>query len=729
MMWIAKLFLILLILYLLPSRHVAQDHGPKEGDLQKRIEAACKKAIKFLKPVCSSKKVFKRFRKGRNNADLYTDSTINFAAYALLRSGVTKDELKIALRQAFRRYPTARLKPYNHWHACKLAFDLMALIEADREAYKDRIAKICAKLISKKSRRKKGAWGYHAGPGVRRERANVVVYPDTFYPVLALHKADLIDDSLVPDKVWKEILRAIKKQQISNGSWPYGAAITARARKKGRWLPTCAGIIIFTICNYHLNKDQGLEKILSSEEIKKAIRWLDKHFRVGVNTGAPDRWMRDLAYQSLFLTGMVGTLTKTQRFKGKDWYEKGVKYILRKRRSRKGYWTNEHTGHSDRLFDTALVLLFLNKQFIIDFDNSDPKGEGPEQGSKIDPEALDAPLQKAVAYLLKRQKKDGRWAGPPAYRYHRLIGVPRASATTSLCALALHSYSATDKGIKDRVEKTVRHILKVMQKKKLMKKALRARDSYWGWAFAYGIQFLLKIRDGYQSNTLKKGIDEAIKKMIKSLKRMQNKKGSWCYMYGPYHIPGRYGHTFYTAVILLQLLNARDNGFKVAPNVLKKAIKILERSRTLKGAYVYSNPAIPGFGEKDIRGSLSRSAVCELALYKAGVRTKDNAKKAIQNFFRYHRFLEKAYTSESHMSDNYNNVSYFYLFGHYYISECLKIADKKTRDKYLPKLFKIILEKQHPNGSWVDSKLCGCKNYGTAMGILILLNIKSALSG
>jgi hypothetical protein len=341
---------------------LAREALPQKSPSQQEIQKVIKRAVKFLKPICSEKKRFRQAKRaGYSNADLIPESILGLMAYALLRCGVRPEEMEFAFKKTRKKYPIRRLGPKNHWHACKIAFDIMALVETDGRKYKKHISKLCRKLITR-CRHKDGAWGYKAGPGVSPERANIVLYPDTLFPVIALYMADSMDDSIVDDSIWKEILQAIQKQQLRRGGWPYGAAVNAYQRRRAGWLQTCAGVTVSVLCRYNLNKKKGLKDIVVRKDIQKALGWLDKKFKLGSNPN-PDRWIRPLCYQSLFMAGLVGVLTGKNKFKNKDWYKAGTRYLLKKL-GRKSYWPHEErTGHGDRLLCTALMVLFLKKDF------------------------------------------------------------------------------------------------------------------------------------------------------------------------------------------------------------------------------------------------------------------------------------------------------------------------------------------------------------------------------
>jgi hypothetical protein len=329
-----------------------------------------------------------------------------------------------------------------------------------------------------------------------------------------------------------------------------------------------------------------------------------------------------------------------------------------------------------------------------------------DRKDSIDTKELKEIVHRALMYLLKKQKKAGYW--PSGCEFPRTAPDPRIEeiryriAITSLSSLALLSFKEMDKEkIELALRKALKYLLKIIKRNH---RRLRAEGSF---SFAYGLRFLLRARRLKQFEEVKEEIDQAIKMLIKLTKVTQVRKGGWNYGEG-----FRGTISFLTATILLHLMEAKEAGFKVDEKSLKYAKRSLQRLRRKGGIYLYESSRVGA----DLRSSLCRSGVCELALYKADLLKKDDIEKVVRNFFKFHRYVGRSLG---------NNQGYF--FGHYYISECMKICNPKIRKRYLPKLYRIVLRRQLKDGSWVDSRPTAGKNYGAAIGILTLANIRELL--
>jgi hypothetical protein len=312
---------------------------------------------------------------------------------------------------------------------------------------------------------------------------------------------------------------------------------------------------------------------------------------------------------------------------------------------------------------------------------------------------IDRAIEKGVNYLVKKQLRDGSWS-----RFRQPLAHPLA--ITSLCTLAL--IKTADKGkqkVKEAIEKGIRFVLRTVKRKAkriYRKKRPTGQDkgSYRTFGYGYALKLLLKIRN---TSNNREQIDKLIKMLITIIQKIQY-KGGWIYQWqcaGP--------KPYLSAVMLRGLLDAREQGFQVNQKRLKRAVKTLRRSRSKDGGYPYMD-----IGQKTrFTSSLERVANCDLALYKAGAITRDTLKKTIKKFFRHYKSYRKV-------------VGYHYLFGLYYTSECLKLLKQEIKNRYPQTLARTILKKQSKKGFWFDHRLCG-REYGTALGLLILANIKECL--
>ncbi len=118
--------------------------------------------------------------------------------------------------------------------------------------------------------------------------------------------------------------------------------------------------------------------------------------------------------------------------------------------------------------------------------------------------------------------------------------------------------------------------------------------------------------------------------------------------------------------------------------------------------------------------SSARSSVATLALYKAGRKTQDDLRLAVQGFFDgWDDLLVRKSQQGTHLPP-YNIAPYYFFFGHTYAAfaiEELPEAEKETRRKELrDKLW----ETREEDGTWNDRIFPRTSSYSTAMSILAL---------
>src|SRR5262249_51449477 len=148
--------------------------------------------------------------------------------------------------------------------------------------------------------------------------------------------------------------------------------------------------------------------------------------------------------------------------------------------------------------------------------------------------------------------------------------------------------------------------------------------------------------------------------------------------------------------------------------------------RMPSGAYTYSVQPIndPRRSEwiDNVKGSLGRTQSCNFALLAAGEKIPpEKITAGLDNFFRYHRFLDIARNRPIPHETFYYTSGYFSLFGHYYAARLIKQLPPDQRAAYWPRLQREVIKLQNPDGCMYDYDMHAYhKPYGTAFGVLTL---------
>lgn len=347
------------------------------------------------------------------------------------------------------------------------------------------------------------------------------------------------------------------------------------------------------------------------------------------------------------------------------------------------------------------------------------------------PDQVRASIGRGVEFLLKSQNADGSWGGwhNPAVgidEFWSNIETHRSwmVAITGLCYMALSEADSSD-AARQACARGVDW---------LTANALVKRPSDWDtdntWGYVYGLQALARAaRDpAIETPARKAAIGRMVEALIQQLNRYQTPDGGWGYYdsFDSVTQPGSWSTSFMTANGVLALLDAREAGFEVDARRLAAAVRAIRRCRLPNGAFSYSVEAIPSAARLEsinqVKGSLGRIHVCNLALMRAGEEvSEDRRREGVAVFFREHRFLDIARGKPIPHEAYYQNSGYFYYYAHCYAADVIATLPRPDRLKAWPRLQREVIKTQSRDGSMWDYPMNShSRAYGTAFGILAL---------
>ena len=340
-------------------------------------------------------------------------------------------------------------------------------------------------------------------------------------------------------------------------------------------------------------------------------------------------------------------------------------------------------------------------------------------------------IQRGIDYLLRDQNSNGSWGGPqdsittwsgPMWsnpETHRVWKV----ATTGLCAAALLEVGTSDAAAA-AADRAVAYLVGNADVK---------RPSEWdtmnSWAYIYGLQGLVTAYGNprYAESPLREQIACAVPKYLENLARFQSINGGWGYLEfdAPRTRRPQWATSFMTAAAVVAMTEARRQGFDVDPQVLDRAVRVINHCRLPNGGYTYRVRMVPNLRAEYIdrvKGSLSRIQVCQAALLMADRDVPlDDRKIGLAHFFRDHKFLDIAMHKPVPHEAYYYNSGYFYLFGHYYAALVIERLPPADRSIWWPKLRHEIIKVQQKDGSIWDYDMHRYdKPYGIAFGLMAL---------
>jgi hypothetical protein len=337
---------------------------------------------------------------------------------------------------------------------------------------------------------------------------------------------------------------------------------------------------------------------------------------------------------------------------------------------------------------------------------------------------------KALRFLLSDQNADGSWGS----QRNAAVGIDEfwsnvethrswRVATTGLACMAMLQAEQTD-------EVRAAYLRGVDW---LVAHALVKRPSDWDvdntWGYLYGLAGLTRAHGDPRLDPQRRAAAaETITALIGKLAKYQSPDGGWGYYdaFDSVTMPPSWSTSFMTAAVVLTLIEARNAGFDVPAAMLEPAVKAVRRCRLPNGAYAYSVDPVPSTGRLEginqVKGSLGRIQVCNLALRRAGDDISDDVlRQGLAVFFREHRFLDIARLKPIPHEAYYANSGYFYFFGHHYAALVVAELPAEERAAIWPRLRHEIIKTQEADGSMWDYQLNSyTRPYAAAFGVMAL---------
>ena len=332
-----------------------------------------------------------------------------------------------------------------------------------------------------------------------------------------------------------------------------------------------------------------------------------------------------------------------------------------------------------------------------------------------------------IEFLLGSQNEDGSWGGVKNATFTSGFANPATYKTWRIRASALATRAVLELG---RTEADARSAERGLEY--LMANASPVRPAEWdvdnNWSLVYGLDTVARALQHpryAEGSPRREELLEAGQKMVEGLWKYQSPRGGWGY----YSDPGSgwrpdWATSFTTAVGVLALIEAKEAGLEVDEKRYEAAVRGLERSRLPNGAFNYSVEAVPRHMRLEsinqVKGSLGRIQVCNLALRRAGREVSDDLLRwGLEQFVKHHKFLHVARNKPIPHEAYYANAAYFYLFAHYYAAQVLEELGDEDRARFAPHIQAGILDSRQKDGSmwdfWIASNT---QAYGTAFGTM-----------
>ncbi len=318
----------------------------------------------------------------------------------------------------------------------------------------------------------------------------------------------------------------------------------------------------------------------------------------------------------------------------------------------------------------------------------------------------DDAVQRAVAFLLRRQGSDGGWTDS-RYAYW---STPRIlpNAWTAISAIAMSGLLDWREVNPDAIDKA----LKKGEAFILNEDSLARGHNEECYADAFRLVYLSKRMAAGVSD--KKHYDkyhEAMTRIVKDLARQQSEKGFFAH---------EYSNPFTTGAVAVALDYARQVGIAVPDALFAEAAKALNSVRSDEGAFAYGAGRAPRNGEDSLKNAMARMPVCERALLIAKPGETKALEAAMDNYWKFMPRFERVRLCDYHTDGEL--AGFFFWHATWGTSEALKGLPADKRAAHEQKLAEQILSIGEFDGSFIDSHEMG-KSYGTGMALMTLKNV------
>lgn len=346
-------------------------------------------------------------------------------------------------------------------------------------------------------------------------------------------------------------------------------------------------------------------------------------------------------------------------------------------------------------------------------------------------EQIKQSADRATAFLLADQNPNGSWgsqrnANVGIDEFWSNVETHRSwrVGTTGLCLMTLRELKPTPE-----IEQAYDHGVEWLTANALVK-----RPSDWDtdnvWGYIYGLQALAQAygEPRYTGTARREVIGKTVVALLDKLAKYQTPEGGWGYYdtFDSVSMPPAWSTSFTTAAAVLALIDARKAGFNVDATMFDTAVRAVRRCKLPNGAYSYSVDPIPSTRNSEninqVKGSLGRIQVCNLALLKAGDDISvEQLEKGLTALFRDHRFLDVARQKPVPHEAYYLNSGYFYFFAHHYAAQVIQQLPSADRATFWKQLAAEVVKTQEADGAMWDYPMNSyAKPYGTAFGLMVM---------
>ena len=295
-------------------------------------------------------------------------------------------------------------------------------------------------------------------------------------------------------------------------------------------------------------------------------------------------------------------------------------------------------------------------------------------------------IDRGLAYLARRQSRDGSWSNQSRYGAYPV-------AMTSLAGLAMlmDGNTTTQGRFAPQVDRAARFLQRAATPGGLIAHAEREARPMYGHGFS--MLFLSQLQGMTEDAARAAEIHGVLSRAVQLTARAQSAGGGW------YYTPNSRADEGSVTITQVQALRScRNVGVAVPKTVIDAAMDYLATSQNADGGIRYAKRQRQG----NSRPAITAAAVC--CWYNAGEYTNPRATRAMKYC------IDKIKPERTHGGHDY--------YAHLYLSQALYISSHPYWDEYFPKRRDLMLTQQRADGSWWGDGVGDI--YGTALALIVL---------
>ncbi len=344
-------------------------------------------------------------------------------------------------------------------------------------------------------------------------------------------------------------------------------------------------------------------------------------------------------------------------------------------------------------------------------------------------------MRGAVEWLVANQNPTGTWGSHHSPRpIEVLCSVPGGHhvfrvATTALCVMALDRSPYQTEASRAAADRGIDALIREHEVKRAS-----MLEHYTVWALGYTLQCLSERLIAQPDHPRAAEMRRVCRRMIEKLERYQCLDGGWSYLslqeFKTYK-PSFTSMSFTTATCLIGLARAREAGFELPPEVIRKAVDSVDRCETAMKSFTYGElwrmgkPNAPSVNHSKAAACRGPACIESILLFGREREHADLARAMDRLLIDHADFqiasLRRPIPHESH----YAISGYFYLYGYYYAGLMQRRLSDAERAHYAPYLEQAVNLCRQPDGSYWDYPLYSYhKPYGTAYALLTLAEVE-----